>query len=509
MIHCLNPECNHINSDRETNCQQCNRSLLIDNRYGAIKVIGKGGFGKTFLGKDYHSKNLSPCVIKQLLPSPQNQNQKNWQLFQEEATRLQSLNSYPQIPKLFGFFIQEKKYYIIQEFIDGETLALELKKTGYFTEEKIIKLLDELLPILKSIHKNNIIHRDIKPENIIRKSDNQKLYLVDFGASKLLEKEDRSKTGTVIGSPEYVAPEQARGKAVLASDIYSLGVTCIHLLTNRSAFDLIDLNNNWIWQQYINQKISFDLKEILDKMIDFSLNKRYQNVDQVINDLHNLGRRKIKLSLPIVSSLGLLGISGILSLILSQKPTKVLEKQALEGLILLTNIQDQYYQKNGEFLDKNFYLPFAQGHVFTLKKITDHRLAIIALAKQKNLKNFVTMIWGGQQDLPANLAKIESYKPKNDDWGVLQSPNMSREKPISPQYTIRFNHCETEKPEQKFPNFESLNTEDSLPLSYDELACPVGYVYSISMMEVMGEYSAKVLPAIIYELDGDNLRINQ
>ncbi|MGI0479687.1 protein kinase domain-containing protein [Geminocystis sp. CENA526] len=547
MIYCLNPQCNHLNPDTNRHCQKCNSILLINDRYGAIKEIGKGGFGKTFLAVDYGKRNLSRCVIKQLLPSSMNENQKNWQLFAEEANRLKMLNSYQQIPQLIDFIKQNNGYYIIQEFIDGENLAQELLKDGIFNQEKIVKLLKNILPILKEVHQLNIIHRDIKPENIIRKIDNQILYLVDFGASKLLDSEDKFKTATVIGSAEYIAPEQARGKTVFASDLYSLGVTCIHLLTNRSSFDLIDLNNHWIWEQYLTQKISKDLKKIINKMIAFSLNTRYQKVEDIIKDLDNLDKNKLNLSwqnLTIFSILGSIVILFTHKFNLSPpqpvkdtppdtpindsivntpiddsspnikpnesiKSVEILEKEAIEGLMLLTDIQDQYFRRNGEFLDKNPYLPFANGHIFRIEKLDDRHIAIIALAQEKNLRNFVVMIWGGKPDLPENIAKTKQYKAKDNDWGVFATPSMGLNKSNSPQNAIRFNYCETEKPVSKFPNFSNIKLTDSLPLSYEELSCPEGYIYSLLFLEIMSQKAAEIPPSIIYDIEGDNLRIKQ
>ncbi|WP_017294442.1 serine/threonine-protein kinase [Geminocystis herdmanii] len=548
QIYCLNPECNYLNLDTHTYCQKCNSSLRLDDRYGAIKEIGRGGFAKTFLAIDYSNKNLSRCVIKQFLPSLQNPNHKNWQMFKEEVTRLKMLNSYVQIPQLIDFIKQENRYYIIQEFIDGENLEDELIKEGVFNEEIIIKLLKNVLAILKEVHLLNIIHRDIKPQNIIRRIDNQTFYLVDFGASKLLDKEDKCKTATVIGSAEYVAPEQARGKTVFASDLYSLGVTCIHLLTNRSSFDLIDLNNQWIWEEYLTKKISRDLKKILNKMISFSLNTRYQKVEEVIKDLDNLDKRKLRLSWQTLTTFGILG-SIVLILInkldlfppvipvddsppvipidnstpvdesptnvekpinnIPSKSVEILEKEAMESLMLLTDIQDKYFSQNGKFLEKNLYLPFASGHLFRIQKLDDRHIAIIALATENNLRNFVVMIWGGKPDLPENREKTKNYKPKNDDWGVLASPNMSFSKVKTPQNTIRFNYCETEKPIAKFPNFSNVKLTDSLPLSYQELSCPEGYVYSLLFLEIMSKKTAEIPPAIIYDIDGENLRIKK
>jgi serine/threonine protein kinase len=515
MIYCLNPDCNHLNPETQAECEKCSSLLLIANRYRAVNVIGQGGFGKTFLGIDDRHRNLPRCVIKQLLPSRRNKNQKNWQQFQEEANRLQKLNSHPQIPQLLGFFAQENRYYLIQEFIDGSNLATELAEEGVFNELKIRHLLNDLLPIMDFIHGQNIIHRDIKPENIIRRTNDGKLFLVDFGASKLVSQPDILKTGTVIGSAEYIAPEQTRGKAVFASDIYSLGVTCVHLLTNVSPFDLIDLNNVWIWQQYlVNNPVSSNLSHLLDQMISFSLRQRYQSAQEIIKDLNNLSlptppnfKKSIKsISLLTIISLTIVNLLNLLPTKTNQgRSISKLEKEALEGLILLTNIQNDYYQKNGEFLLKSPYLPFAQGHLFTIKPINEQVISIIALAKQENLRNFLVMIWGGQNS-PENQAKILNYQPKEDDWGTLSLPNLSSQEV---KYLTRITYCETEKPLKKFPSFQSLNITKSVPLSHEELSCPSDYIYSLSMISIIAEYAAKPLPAIIYDLDGENLTINE
>jgi len=432
------------------------------------------------------------------------------------------LNSYEKVPNFYGFFEQENRFYIIQQFIDGENLAIELKKNGKFNQEQIIKILRELLLILQFVHQNNIIHRDIKPENIIRKFNNQDLYLVDFGASKLLTSADVTKTATVIGSAEYIAPEQARGKPVFASDIYSLGVTCVHLLTNRSIFDLIDLNNNWIWEQYLTEKIDKKLIKIINKMIAFPLNQRYQSVEYVIRDLDNLAQKlsPYAILIGVISTLSLT-LFSFLKLpsppenVISEPPIpakesksiKEREKEAIEGLMLLTNIQENFLIDKGEFLEKNIHLPFAKGHLFKTQKLDNQHIAIMAIAIEKDLRNFLVMIWGGKPDLPENMEKTKNYQPKNDDWGVLASPNISFKKSQLPQKTIRFNYCETEKPVNKFPNFSDLKLDDSLPLSYQELPCPTGYVYSLLFLEVMSSKSAETLPAIIYDIDGENLRI--
>ncbi|MGA7935399.1 MAG: protein kinase [Kovacikia sp.] len=112
------------------------------------------------------------------------------------------------------------------------------------------------------------------------------LVLVDFGAAKAATASALMKTGTTIGSPEYVAPEQARGKAVFASDLYSLGITCIHLLTGRSPFDLFDPNHDvWIWRRYLIGPLGEPLGRILDRLLEPGLNRRYASAAEVLRDL--------------------------------------------------------------------------------------------------------------------------------------------------------------------------------------------------------------------------------
>jgi serine/threonine protein kinase len=113
-----------------------------------------------------------------------------------------------------------------------------------------------------------------------------RLVLVDFGAAKSLKGQVPLQTGTTIGSPEYAAPEQARGKVVYASDLYSLGVTCVHLLTNVSPYDLFSPHENrWIWRHYLPAPISDRLGAILDRLLQPAIPQRYQSAAEVLLNL--------------------------------------------------------------------------------------------------------------------------------------------------------------------------------------------------------------------------------
>lgn len=291
MSYCLNPHCPKPENPHDVKfCRTCGSKLLLKERYRAIKPIGQGGFGKTFLAVDEDKPSKPRCVIKQFYPQSQGTNTlaKAVELFNQEAVQLDELGKHPQIPELLAYFTQEDRQYLVQEFIDGHNLAQELAHRGAFNETQIRQLLNDLLSVLQFCHARHVIHRDIKPENIILRESDSKLVLVDFGAAKSATGTALNKTGTSIGSPEYVAPEQMRGRAIFASDIYSLGATCINLLTVRSPFDSYDTNNDtWVWLQYLQTTISNQLSRILNKMLESIPIRRYQTVDEVLKDLNH------------------------------------------------------------------------------------------------------------------------------------------------------------------------------------------------------------------------------
>ena len=288
MSYCLNPACAEPQNSREAEvCQHCGSVLQLQNQYRAIASIGQGGFGRTFLAVN-EAELLKPrCVIKQFFPQQQDANllKTASQLFQREAQRLEQLGHHSQIPTLFAHLEQDHHQYLVQEWIDGQTLEQELA-AGTFTEDQIRQLLQDLLPVLEFIHHHQVIHRDIKPANIIRRSVDRTLVLVDLGAAKFATGTALLNTGTMIGSAEYTAPEQVRGKAVFASDLYSLGVTCIHLLTQMSPFDLFDgTEGQWIWRDYLTHSVSDRLGKVLDKLLESATNRRYRSAESALSDL--------------------------------------------------------------------------------------------------------------------------------------------------------------------------------------------------------------------------------
>ncbi|HBB33737.1 MAG TPA: serine/threonine protein kinase [Cyanobacteria bacterium UBA8803] len=287
MSYCVTPGClAPANSDSAQFCLSCSAKLRLKDRYRPLQAIGRGGFGRTFLAVDEDIPSKPHCVIKQLYLENASFEvaHKAAELFQQEAIRLDELGQHPQIPTLLAHFEQNRQLYLIQELIAGQTLAEELKEKGTYNEAQIWQLLQDIVPIIQYIHAHRVIHRDIKPANIIRCRDDGKVVLIDFGVAKLLTDTALLQTGTIIGSPEYMAPEQIKGKAFWSSDLYSLGVTCIHLLTQVSPWDMYDsFNDCWVWRDFLppTTQVSDRLGKILDKLIQQTIKLRYQSADEV------------------------------------------------------------------------------------------------------------------------------------------------------------------------------------------------------------------------------------
>jgi eukaryotic-like serine/threonine-protein kinase len=324
MSYCLNPNCHKPqNLDGEKICQSCGSQLLLKDRYRAISFLDSGGMSRNFLAIDTDMPEEKRCVIKQFFPAPQVLDdpeafQKSIDLFQREGEQLDRLGneSGKRIPQLFAYLEQERRFYLIQEFIDGQNLLKELDKNGAYSETQIRELLDDLLPILKFVHDSGVIHRDIKPENIMRRANGQ-LVLIDFGMSKHLNSTVLSR-GTTGGTMGYAPPEQIRaGVAYPASDIYALVATCIHLLTDVTPDRLYDfMANKWTWREHLaeqDRSISERMGYALDRMLMTEVQDRHQSIACIVQALDAPPVNKWPSRAALVGSLAVVGALGLLA----------------------------------------------------------------------------------------------------------------------------------------------------------------------------------------------------
>jgi serine/threonine-protein kinase len=295
MSYCLNPTCpNPENIAFSQRCASCGSQLQLRDRYRVMRLLGQGGFGATFLAHDQILPGEPSCVIKQLRPSGTSPQvlQMARELFEREAKTLGTIGNHPQIPRLLDFFEEKEQFYLVQEYISGSTLQQEVKLNGTFSETGVKQFLSETLPLLQYIHEHKVIHRDIKPANLIRRSQDARMVLIDFGAVKnqvsqvvTNQSAHTALTAYAIGTPGFAPPEQMAMRPVYASDIYALGVTCVYLLTGKTPKDLEynPTTGEVMWEHLVH--VSDHLIGVLRKMLEVSVRSRYQTAKDVLKAL--------------------------------------------------------------------------------------------------------------------------------------------------------------------------------------------------------------------------------
>jgi serine/threonine protein kinase len=269
---------------------------ILAKRYQIRSLLSSGGFGVTFLARNVYLPGQPLCVVKKLAPNVTDPKlvKRAHQQFDLEALSLSRLGTHAQVPCLLDYFKLGAEVYLVQEYIPGLVLNQAVRKQGAFTEAAVEHFLTQMLHLLEYIHSHQLIHRDIKPENIILCQTDRRFVLVDFGAVEDLDPGTKTRSNaarSAIGTPRFAPPEQLAGRAVYASDLYALGMTCIYLLTGQepSYFATDPHTCELMWAETI--EISDGLRETIDKTIQVSLADRYHSATQVLTALENRATR--------------------------------------------------------------------------------------------------------------------------------------------------------------------------------------------------------------------------
>ncbi len=280
-----------------TSSEERKTPVLLSNRYQVLSVLGDGGFGKTFLVEDTQMPSNRRCVLKQLKPvhdNPQT-NQMVKDRFQREAAILEKLGEeHDQIPRLHAYFSEADQFYLVEEWVEGDTLSQRVQREGPQDEKTVQITIAELLSAIAHVHSAGIVHRDIKPDNIILRARDGKPVLIDFGAVKetmntVIDSHANSSHSIVVGTPGYMPAEQLSGRPVFASDIYSVGMTAIYMLTGKIPQEL-DINpqtGELLWRQYAPQ-VSTEFGNFLDCAIHMNAQSRFRVVQEMLSILNNL-----------------------------------------------------------------------------------------------------------------------------------------------------------------------------------------------------------------------------
>ncbi|HBB33901.1 MAG TPA: hypothetical protein DC064_19410, partial [Cyanobacteria bacterium UBA9273] len=367
--------------------QNLSSSLLV-GRYRIIQPLGSGGFGQTFLAEDLHLPGNPQCVVKKFKPQLTDLAtlQKAQKLFDREAEVLQKLGNHDQIPRLLAHFEDNQNFYLVEEWIPGNTLDLELQDP--LPESQVVALLQDILHILEFVHQHNVIHRDIKPANIIRRESDGKLVLIDFGAVKQVGQTADLENATVIGSAGYMAPEQRAGNPIFASDIYAVGMLGIRALMGRTLSSLPSgIYGELLWQNQV--KVTRKLAQVLDQMVCLDAKQRYQTAQAA---LQALSPTKLT-SLPAPTSLP--------SLPRRRWYTLILASMAVTGLVM-----GMRWLRILEFLELQAYDRLMQ---MRSPELIDERILVVEVTTEDIAQHQYPL---EDTTLAQLFKKLEQYQPR-------------------------------------------------------------------------------------------------
>ena len=279
---------------------------VLHDRYYIVRELVKEEFTNLYLAEDRSLERHPQCLIERLRPKYNSEilGSQSWSniynLFLKEAQSRQNLGNHPQIPQLLAYFTEEREFYLVQEFINGESLADKICDR-FIDEAEAVHWLHEALSILDFIHQKSVIHLNIKPSSLFKENRTDKIFLTNFGGIKNAIFTDLHQVSMMIGDRDFTPPEQQEGKPNFTSDIYALGKTIIYALIgndNLQNSEYLSLSSSLANSKNTSNSpitISNQLTKILNKMTADSSGQRYQSAVEV---LAALDRKQNVVNLP-------------------------------------------------------------------------------------------------------------------------------------------------------------------------------------------------------------------
>jgi eukaryotic-like serine/threonine-protein kinase len=263
--------------------RQLQSGITLVQRYHIQEVIGVGGMGSVYRARDLHFPNVTKLVaVKEMInmaPDPLVR-QTVIQNFEREANLLATLN-HPSIPRIYDYFTEEDRAYLVLEFIHGKDLEAIINDTnGFLSEEQVLTWAIQLCDVLSFLHAHKpdpIIFRDMKPSNIMINSAGD-VILVDFGIARTFQ---TGQKGTMIGTEGYSPPEQYRGEASPSADLYALGATIHHALTRRDPRLEPPFSFAERPLRKINAKVSPELEAVINMALAYSPAERFTDAESM------------------------------------------------------------------------------------------------------------------------------------------------------------------------------------------------------------------------------------
>ena len=311
------PKCHHDNPDTARSCEECGTQLdMIDKipvihtetmetpkeelttgstfagRYQIIEELGKGGMGKVYKAND---TDIKEKVAIKLIKPEISTDKKMIERFQNELKFARKIR-HKNVCQMYDMNKEAGSYYITMEFVDGEDLKSFIRRSGQLTVSKTIAIAKQICAGLTEAHSLGVVHRDLKPSNIMIDKDGN-ARIMDFGIARSLEGKGITGAGMIIGTPEYMSPEQVDGKETdQRSDIYSVGIILYEMLTGRLPFEgdtplsiaVQHRSDQPKDPKEYNAQIPTDLIQIILRCLEKGKAERYQKAEDLYDALDNV-----------------------------------------------------------------------------------------------------------------------------------------------------------------------------------------------------------------------------
>ncbi|MEQ8188493.1 MAG: protein kinase [Candidatus Eremiobacterota bacterium] len=509
--------CGSDNSDTAKFCNECGQTLgtkaatkskpvalkqgtiLKGNRYITRRLIKAGGMGAVYEATDKKTNEI--FAIKELWTYVSTAKEREYLVkrFESEAKLLSKLN-HMSLPRVYDYFIDNERYYLVMDFIDGWDLDNLIRRDGKpgLPQEEVVKWGIQICEVLDYLHNSNppIIYRDLKPSNIMLRNSDRRIVLIDFGIACALEDNTSGNPRTMIGTMGYIAPEQYLGKPVPASDIYSLGGTLYNLLTGSMPVPF-----SYKHMTSIVPEIATGIEEIVCRSLNLKAEERYESAREVkavlekvleseilalrtIKEKPRLSRWKISGELPELSDiLSDMGLDIVTVEKTDEKDTKEMKDAHVElndmteadkqehdtdkmYIDLLEEIMNTDQESLGEMLQsKEKYLDERFFEIF------DHTLEYVT-SEDKNLAEELNNL--NKIMISMSLRKIITEEGQSEsedlfDEDFIETSVEDDETPLSQDRTTGINKGFTKKKEELFDeDFIDASAEvDEIPLSPD------------------------------------------
>jgi serine/threonine-protein kinase len=282
----------HVTEILETPTEELTRGTTFANRYEIIEELGTGGMGRVYRVED---KKIKEEVALKLIKPEIASDKKTIERFSNELKMARKI-AHKNVCKMYDLGEEKGTHFITMEYVPGQDLSGLIRQTGQLTVGTAISIARQVCEGLTEAHRLGVIHRDLKPQNImIDKEGNARI--MDFGIARSLKEKGITGTGVMVGTPEYMSPEQAEVKEIdQRSDIYSLGVILYEMATGRAPFEgetslgIAMKHKSEIPRdpRDVNAQIPKDLSQIILKCMEKHKEKRYQNTEELLSKLEKM-----------------------------------------------------------------------------------------------------------------------------------------------------------------------------------------------------------------------------